>query len=134
MVKSLLRNFLINLAALVVAAALIPGLLVEGGFATLAAGAFVLMLINWIIVPILKITLLPLNLLTLGLFTWVINVLALYLLTRIIPQIKIVPYFFAGANLNGFVVPHVSLNILMVAILASFLVGFISHFLHWLSK
>lgn len=132
--KSLLRNFLINLAALVVAAALIPGLLVEGGFPTLALGALVLMLINWIIVPLLKITFLPLNLLTLGLFTWVINVLALYLLTRIIPQIKIVPYFFPGANLNGFAVPQVSLNILIVAILASFLVGFISHFLHWLSK
>lgn len=132
--KSLLRNFLINLAALVVAAAIIPGLRIEGGFPTLAAGAFVLMLINWFIVPLLKVTFLPLNLLTLGLFTWVINVLALYLLTRIIPQIKIVPYFFPGGNFNGFTVPSTSLSILMVAILASFLVGFISHFLHWLSK
>lgn len=111
-----------------------PGLTYSGGFQTLALGALGLMLINLAIIPLLKVMFLPLNILTLGIFTWVINVVALYLLTTLIPQFKLVPYFFQGYNLNGFTIPAWPLNILQVAILASFLIGFISHFLHWLSK
>lgn len=111
-----------------------PGLSYSGGFRTLALGALGLMLMNLAIIPLLKIMFLPLNILTLGIFTWIINVVALYLLTTMIPQIKLVPYFFPGGNINGFMVPSAPLNILQVAILASFLIGFISHFLKWLSK
>lgn len=132
--KVLLRNFLFNLVTLWGVSYIMPGLTYSGGFRTLALGALGLMLINLAIIPLLKVMFLPLNILTLGIFTWVINVVALYLLTTMIPQIKLVPYFFPGANLNGFMVPSASLNILQVAILASFLIGFISHFLKWLSK
>jgi putative membrane protein len=132
--KSLLRNFLINLAALWVATFILPGFVVEGGVRTFLLGALALMLINIAVVPLLKIMFLPLNLITLGFFTWVINVIGLYILTKIIPQIKLLPYFFPGADLGGVTFPAMQLNILHVAILASFLVGFTSHFLVWLTK
>lgn len=77
---------------------------------------------------------LPLNLLTLGIFTWVINVVALYLMVTIIPQFKLVPYSFEGFDLNGFILPAFDFNVLQVAIITSFMIGFISHLLHWLSK
>lgn len=132
--KSLLRNFLINLAALWVATSALPGFAVTGGVKTFLMGAIGLMLINIAVVPLLKIMFLPLNLITLGFFTWVINVIGLYILTRIIPQMKLLPYFFPGADLGGVTFPAMQLNILHVAILASFLVGFTSHFLQWLSR
>lgn len=132
--KTVLRNFLINLAALAFTSMVLPGLTLSGGFLTLAKGALGLMLINLAIVPLLKIMFLPLNLLTLGFFTWIINVMALYFLTTIIPQIKLVSYSFPGTNLNGFIIPQAEMNVLTVAIVASLLIGFLSHFLHWLAK
>lgn len=113
---------------------LLPGFYYSGGFRTLLLGAVGLMFINLAIIPLLKIMFLPLNLLTLGLFTWVVNVIGLYLLTSLIPAYKILPYNFPGATLGGVIIPAASLNVLYVAIVASFLIGFISHFLQWLSK
>ena len=132
--KTLLRHYLMNFVAIWVTTYLLPGLTYTGGFKTLALGALGLMFLNMLIIPLLKIMFLPLNLLTLGLFTWVINVVALYLLITFIPQFKIIPFYFSGATINGFIIPAAQLNVLQVAILASFLVGLISHFLEWLSK
>jgi putative membrane protein len=130
--KTLLRHFFMNLAALYGTSFILPGLTYTGGIRTLALGALGLMVLNMMIVPLLKVMFLPLNLLTLGLFTWVINVVALYLLTTFIPQIKITPYFFPGTNLNGFAIPSMEMSTLQVAIVASFLVGLISHLLTWI--
>jgi putative membrane protein len=131
-VKHLIRNYLINLGSLVVTTKLLQGFTYEGGARTLLLGAFVFMVINWLIVPLLKIMFLPLNLLTVGLFGWVVNVLAVYFLTTAVPQFRLIPYAFPGANLGGVAIPAMDLNILQVAIIASFLIGFMSHLMHWL--
>lgn len=131
--KGLLRHFLMNLVALWATSIILPGLTYTGGFRALAIGALGLMFINMAIIPLLKIMFLPLNLLTLGLFTWAINVVGLYLLTTFVPAFRIIPYFFPGSNIGGVEIPAADLNILWVAILASFLVGLISHFLGWLA-
>ncbi len=125
---------MIHIVTLLTVTKILPGLTYTGGMKTLVLGAAGLMVINWLIIPLLKIMFLPLNLLTLGFFTWSINVVALYFLTIIVPQFRIIPYYFPGSEISGFIVPAVELNILMVAILASFLVGLISHLLQWLTS
>ena len=64
--KAILRNFLINLGALWVTSQAIPALSIDGGIKGLAVGALAFMGANIILVPLIKILLLPLNLLTLG--------------------------------------------------------------------
>ncbi len=91
------------------------------------------MAINLILVPLLRILFLPLNLLTLGLFAWLTNVLALYALTTVVSDFQLLPYTFAGLNLNGLIVPSYELSPFLVAVVASFLIGFITHFLQWLT-
>lgn len=132
--KKLFKNYLIILVALILASQIIPGLVFEAGFTGYLYAAAVFMVINMVVVPLLKIMFLPLNLLTLGVFSWIVNVLALYLLTKIVPQLKLVPFEFLGANIAGIIVPSMHLNVLMVAIVASFVIGFTSHFLNWLMK
>lgn len=128
--KTLLRYFLINLVSLWVTTIILPGLTYSGGIKSLFIGAGAFMVINWILVPLLKILFLPLNLLTVGIFAWLINVLALYALTTI-SDFQLVPYSFPGANF-GVSIPAYDLSPLMVAIVASFIIGFITHFLQWL--
>lgn len=131
--KTLLRYFLINLVSLFITTKLIPGLIYTGGIKSLLIGAGVFMLINFILVPLLKILFLPLNLLTLGLFSWLINVLALYALTTIVSDFQLIPYNFAGFYSNsGFSLPPMELSPFWVAVVASLLIGFITHFLQWL--
>lgn len=132
--KALLRNYLISLGALVLTSQLLPGLVFEGGTWTILLAAGVCMLINFLVVPILKLMFLPLNLLTLGFFAWVVNVVALYFLTLIMPKVKILPYVFPGLNLKGLVIPSLEMNVLMVAVAASFLIGMATNLLRWLTS
>lgn len=132
--KHLIRNYLINLTALMATTQIMPGLAYSGGIKTLLVAAFALMLVNLAVIPLLKIVFLPLNLLTLGIFAWVINVVALYVLTTIIPDLRLVPFDFNGFDWNGFIIPGFAFNVLQVAVIASILIGFISHFLQWLVK
>ena len=131
--KTLLRYYLINLSALLLTTKILPGLTYTGGFQTLLIGGLAFAVINFILVPLLKILLLPLNLLTLGLFAWLVNVLALYALTSLVSGFQLMPYQFPGLAINGFNIPPLNLTTFWVAVLASFLIGIITHFLQWLS-
>jgi putative membrane protein len=78
-VRSLLLHWILNAAALWIAAALIPGLDFTGGLGRLLLVAAVFGVVNSTIRPLLTILTCPLIVVTLGLFTLVINALMLLL-------------------------------------------------------
>ena len=80
---ALLARWAINAAALLLVAYLFPGVKIESFVAALMA-ALVLGLINAVIRPILVILTLPVTLLTLGLFLFVINALLFWLVAEIV--------------------------------------------------
>ena len=127
--KSLLRNFLIHLITLLLVTKILPGFTYSGGIRTLVLGTIAFMLINVAIVPLLKVMFLPLNILTLGIFTWVINVVGLYLVTTVVPNFRLMPYNFPGAEIGFITMPAMELNVLYVAVAGSCQIGFISHVL-----
>lgn len=131
--KKLLRYFLINLVSIFITTRYIQGLSYTGGIKSLMIGAFVFMLINFLLVPLLKVLFLPLNLLTVGLFAWLINVLALYTLTSIVSDFVLQPYSFPGMNIAGITIPAMELTSFWVAVIASLMIGVVTHFLQWLS-
>lgn len=81
MLTRLIVQILTNAVAIYVAAQLVPGfLLSDSGLLTVLTAGFVLGLINFFVRPLLKLLSFPLVLLSLGLFTIVINIAMLYLL------------------------------------------------------
>ena len=83
MIGFLLR-WSMNLLALVVAASLIDGIKIQSlGMGILAAG--ILGVVNAVIRPVVLILTLPINLLTLGLFTLVINAFMLKIVADLVP-------------------------------------------------
>jgi len=70
----LFLRWLFNAAAIILVAAIIPGISVAGWWTALWL-VVLMALINTFIKPILIILTLPINILTLGLFTWIINAL-----------------------------------------------------------
>ena len=74
----MLLRWLINAVAIYAAAYFLEGIEVQGVFPLLLAAAL-LGLINPVIRPVLVLLTLPLNLMTLGLFTFVLNALLFWL-------------------------------------------------------
>lgn len=100
-----LLRLVVNAAALWVAAQLVPGIVVTG-LTPLLLAALVLGLINAIVRPVLVILTLPLTLVTLGLFIFVLNAFCLWLTSRIVPGFDV--QTFGAALLGALVVSIVS--------------------------
>ena len=75
---SFIIRILGNVLALYLAVLLVPGFIINGSIQEYALAGVVLALLNLIVRPILKAITFPLILLTLGLFTLVINALILW--------------------------------------------------------
>ena len=113
MVIAILVRWVLNAAALWIVAHLISGVTYRS-IPTLLWTAAVLGLVNALIRPILLLVTLPLNILTLGLFTFVINAIMLLLVDALIP----------GFDVAGF----------WTALLAAVLLAIVGGLLSWLVR
>jgi putative membrane protein len=95
----------VNAAALWVAAQLVPGLVITG-LSPLLLAALVLGLINAIVRPVLLVLTLPLTLVTLGLFLFILNAVCLWLTSRLVPGFEV--HSFLAALLGSLVISLVS--------------------------
>lgn len=132
--KGFLRKSAINTVSLYITSYALSGLQVEGGIPTFILAGAVFSVISFIGRPILTIITLPLNLITLGVFSFIINVALLYLLTIFIPQISISSFTLEGFSFSGFVIPRIFFNLLLAYIACSVLLSIVSSFLTWLTK
>ncbi len=94
--RHLLLRWIINAIALAVAATLVSGIHVDGGWLVLALVALIFGLVNALIRPLVTLLTCPLIILTLGLFTLVINAAMLLLASGIAGMLGI------GFTVDGF--------------------------------
>ncbi len=117
--RSLIFRLLINAVALFAAARLVPGIaFTEGDWTTIIFVALIFGVVNALVAPVFKLLTCPVILLTLGLFTFVINALMLMLTAWI-----------AGLFNLGFVV-----NGFGAAFIGALIISIISFLLSWLVK
>ena len=103
--QGLLLRWLILTAAILIAAYLFPGIEVSG-FGSALFAALVLGILNAIFRPILLILTLPINVLTLGLFTFVINAVLLMMTSGVIGGLQVAG--FGSALLGSLIISVVS--------------------------
>jgi putative membrane protein len=132
--KSFVRNILFNAFSIFLISQAISGIKVSGGLVTYLLGGFALTILLVLLKPVLKILTLPLNIITLGMFSFVINVIIFYLLTVFVTGITISSFTFPGLSFSGFIIPSIYLNTLFSFILISFLQSVVVSFLTWLIK
>lgn len=92
----ILISWLISALAILATAYVLPGVRIESFFTALVT-AVVLGIINSILKPILLLLTLPINVLTLGLLTFVINALLVLLAAQIVPGFKVDGFWWALA-------------------------------------
>jgi len=104
--------------------------LAKGINSILIAGV-ALSIFSLLVKPVINILLLPLNLITFGLFRWVSSVIALYLVTLVVPGFKITSFIFAGLSSKWIDIPAINLVGILAFVAFSLVISVISSILHW---
>jgi putative membrane protein len=132
--KWLIKALIFNGMAIYFLSLIYGGFEFNGEFLTLVYAAGALTLLNMLVKPLIKLLLLPINILTLGLFGFLSNVVTFFLLTRLVSGLSIVAYTFEGFSASGFVVPSVAFGLFGSYLIASSLLSLITSSLVWLSS
>jgi putative membrane protein len=118
----MLKPFLVTLASVFILSWFLPNISYTD-WVTLLIFSVVLTLVNTIVRPILKLLTLPINIVTLGLFSVVINVGLLWLALFLVPGFTIQPMTVFGVQLGQF------LTLLVVSIVLSITQSIVGIFL-----
>ncbi|MBI3956284.1 phage holin family protein [Candidatus Gottesmanbacteria bacterium] len=123
--KRLLRSVVYHVFALWLTSTMIPALSISGNLWGMLSAGFMLTIMMMLLKPLLSLIFLPINILTLGLLGWLVNVAVLYLWTVFVPNVSLVPWIFPGILAGGFVVPDVALPYTWTLIVVSLVITFI---------
>lgn len=132
--KSFLRHIFVNFVTIYFLGLTYPGFSVNLSPKTLFTASIIWYLLNKIVKPIIKLLLLPINLITLNLFSWLVGLVTLFLLQVFADGIKIVSFQFTGVNFSGFIVPAFFVNLFFSYIITSVLLNSIHKSIFWLFK
>ncbi len=132
--KRLLRMYIVETLALVIASKLAYGLVFENGTETLLLSGLALTLATIVVKPVINMLLLPINLVTFNLFKWVSSAVALYLVTLAVPGFKIVGFSFGGVKSDAIPIPAIDIPGLGAFIAFSFIIAAITGLIYWIIK
>jgi putative membrane protein len=132
--KKILQHYLIDTFCLYIVSQLVSGIYFQKGLESLFLAGIGLTLATLVIRPVINILLLPLNLITFGIFKWVSSAIALYLVTLIVPGFKIVNFIFQGFSTKWVDIPSLNLSGLLALITFSFILSLFTSFIHWIFK
>lgn len=120
--KRLLRSFVFHVFALWLTSTLIPDLSISGNLWGMLSAGLALTIMMILLKPLLSLIFFPINILTLGLLGWLVNVAVLYLWTVFVPNVRLAPWVFPGISVAGFVVPDVHLSYTWTLIVVSLVI------------
>ncbi|MBP7006150.1 phage holin family protein [Patescibacteria group bacterium] len=91
--KILLR-LLLNMLAVIIVARVVPGIFVSGYMAAFLAG-LAIAVVNTVLRPVLQILALPFSIITLGLFSLVVNAVLFWLAASFVPGVYVAGFWAA---------------------------------------
>lgn len=98
---------------------LVGGFSIDNTFSAFVFASLIFIIFNALIKPIISLLLLPINLLTLGLFHWLINVLVLYIFDLLYGGVTIMAYHFEGYTSSLINLPPADINLFWTLVISS---------------
>lgn len=129
--RFLLRPLLLYILTLAFLQRLLPFLHIRGENTLIMAGLALFML-NVVLKPFIKVLLLPINIITLGLFSWIIHVVVIFLAGLVVPGFSLTPAQFPAVRFGVYYLPPIHLSIVWTYLLFAFLLSTTVVFLDWL--
>ncbi len=130
--RKLLRHYLIFVVSIFLVAKFLPGVSYGNDLVILAKASLLLSLVHMFVRPIVNLVSLPINILTLGLFSFFINGLMLYLVTLLMPVFKVTAFNFPYVNLGILRISSFYISSFMSFIIVALLISMIRNFFIWL--
>lgn len=130
--KGIFKHFVIDSVSLYLVSLFVGGLVFEKGMTTLFLAGAVLAITTMLVRPVINLLLLPINLITFGLFKWIGHAVSLYIVTLVVPGFKILEFDFAGIATFWFVIPPIFFTGILALIAFSFLISTISSLIYWI--
>ena len=132
--RRILKFYLIDTSTLYITSLIATGMVFESGYETIFIAGLALMGASLVAKPIINLLLLPLNLVTFGLFRWVSSAIILYLVTIVIPGFYIVGFSFQGLVSKWLDIPPITLSGVFAYIAFGLIISIIGSLLHWIFK
>jgi len=132
--KRILRHYVIDTFSLWTVTQIASGIILEKGYESLLLAGIGMTAVSLLAKPIINLLILPLNLITFGLFRWVSSAIILYIVTLIVPGFKIEGFRFSGLSSVWIDLPSVNLEGILTFVAFSFLLSLITSFVYWLVK
>ena len=121
--RKLILKILGTAASFYVASYFLAGLHLDATWSAYLIASIVFVIFNALLTPIIKLRLLPINLLTLGLFRWLTNVLTLYLFDLAYDGIRITSFDYGAISSVFLSLPAGHLSLFWTLVLASLLMS-----------
>jgi len=132
--KSIVRHYVVNTYALWFVSNTTNGMVFEKGLLTLIIAGGAVTITSLFAKPAINLLLLPLNLVTFGLFKWLSSAIVLFIVTLILKSFKINYFQFNGYENTWFEIPPLYLKGYLAFVGFSFIISLVTSFFYWLIK
>ena len=132
--RNILKHYIVDTVSLYLISQSVSGMFFENGINSLFLAGLGIMLTSFLVKPIINLLLLPINLLTFGLFRWISSSITLYIVTLIVPGFKIHEFFFSGFTSQWVDIPSLTFISPISFIAFSFLITSVTSIVYWLIK
>lgn len=127
--KKLFRMVVFSALAIYLTSLWNKGFILPNTLAMFIKATIAITVIYYLVIPISKLVLLPLNIITLGMMSFLVYLFALHLLNIGFNFITIKDWVFNGASFLGLTIPKTSINYFFNLVLSSFSISFVINFL-----
>lgn len=132
--KRLIRHYTVDTFTLWVVSQTAQGMVFERGMYSLFIAGGALMAVSLLAKPVINLLLLPLNLVTFGLFRWVSFAVVLYIVTLIIKDFRIDFFSYSGLSSKWLDIPTLHFQGFLAYIGFAFILSLVASFIYWLIK
>lgn len=132
--RRIIRAWVLETGSLYIASQIASGMYFEQGLKTLAIAGIALGVSSTLVKPALNILILPLNLVTFGIFRWVSNVIILYMVALLVAGFEVTSFAFPGLATDYFSIPPIFLRGIWGYVGHSLLLSVLGSFFYWLTK
>jgi len=132
--RGIIKTISINLLVLYLVSQIFQGMVFKNGVHSFITSGLFLALSSMIVKPLINIMILPINLITFGLFRWISSAATLYIVTLFLPDFLINEFYFKGFTSLWVDIPVIKTQGFFAIILFSFAISIFNTILHWITK
>lgn len=132
--KYILKKYLITTISIFVVSKICPAFLINRGWVGLFYSSFILSLLMYIAKPVINLLMLPINIITLNMTAWILNILIIYLWSIILSEVSFTIWEFSGINLGIVNIVPITFLPWQTAIIISIIMIIILRFAEWVLK